>query len=102
MVRSLMMIAEVVIMTHKTPDRAIQPQAIRPDAIRPDAIHPDLHRRFDVAVVGGGAAGLSAALVLARSRRAVLVIDAGQPRNAPAAGVHGFLTRDGIGPLEFL
>jgi thioredoxin reductase len=58
--------------------------------------------RCDVAVIGGGAAGLSAALVLARARRAVLVIDAGSPRNAPAAGVHGFLTRDGTPPTELL
>jgi thioredoxin reductase len=40
--------------------------------------------------------------MLARSRRAVVVIDAGEPRNAPAAGVHGFLTRDGISPTELL
>ena len=43
----------------------------------------------DVVVIGGGAAGLSGALMLARSRRSVVVIDAGAPRNAPAAGVHG-------------
>ena len=58
--------------------------------------------RFDVAVIGGGAAGLSAALTLARARRRVIVIDAGSPRNAPAEGVHGFLTRDGIRPTELL
>lgn len=57
---------------------------------------------FDVVVVGGGAAGLSGALTLARARRSVLVIDAGEPRNAPAAGVHGFLTRDGMAPAELL
>jgi len=55
---------------------------------------------YDVVVIGGGAAGLSGALVLARARRSVLVIDAGEPRNAPAAGVHGFLSRDGIKPAE--
>ncbi len=57
---------------------------------------------YDVVVVGGGAAGLSAALVLGRSRRSVAVVDSGQPRNAPAAGVHGFLTRDGMPPSELV
>src|SRR3712207_4938264 len=57
---------------------------------------------YDVVVVGGGAAGLSGALMLGRSRRSVLVIDAGEPRNAPAAGVHGFLTRDGTDPAVLL
>jgi thioredoxin reductase len=56
----------------------------------------------DVVVVGGGAAGLSAALVLARARRSVLVVDAGSPRNAPAAHMHGFLSRDGFPPSELL
>ncbi|ALE05034.1 thioredoxin reductase [Arthrobacter sp. ERGS1:01] len=54
----------------------------------------------DVIIVGGGAAGLSAALLLGRSRRSVTIIDDGRPRNAPADGVHGFLTRDGVAPLE--
>ena len=53
---------------------------------------------YDVVVVGGGAAGLSGAVALARSRRSVLVADAGEPRNAPAAHVHNFLTRDGTPP----
>ena len=57
---------------------------------------------YDVVVIGGGAAGLSAALVLARARRAVAVVDAGEPRNAPAAQVHGFLSRDGLPPGELL
>ncbi len=57
---------------------------------------------YDVVVVGGGAAGLSGTLMLGRSRRSVLVIDAGEPRNAPAAAVHGFLSRDGISPTELL
>jgi len=56
----------------------------------------------DVVVIGGGAAGLSAALVLARARRGVLVVDAGSPRNAPAAHMHGFLSRDGFPPAELL
>lgn len=57
---------------------------------------------FDIAVIGGGAAGLSAALVLSRARRRVLVIDAGSPRNAPAAHMQGFLSRDGLPPSELL
>jgi thioredoxin reductase len=57
---------------------------------------------YDVAVVGGGAAGLSAALVLGRARRRVAVIDAGAPRNAPAAHMQGFLSRDGMAPADFL
>jgi thioredoxin reductase len=56
----------------------------------------------DVVVVGGGTAGLAAALVLARARRRITVIDAGEPRNAPASHMHGFLTRDGASPGEFL
>jgi thioredoxin reductase len=59
-------------------------------------------RTYDVVVVGGGAAGLSGALVLARARRSVVVIDAGTPRNAPATGVHGLLAHDGIPPAELL
>lgn len=57
---------------------------------------------YDVAVIGGGAAGLSAALVLSRARRKVLVVDAGMPRNAPAAHLHGFLSRDGMPPGQLL
>ncbi|MFN3324213.1 MAG: NAD(P)/FAD-dependent oxidoreductase [Bryobacteraceae bacterium] len=58
--------------------------------------------RVDVTIVGGGPAGLSAALVLARSRRSVVICDNGRPRNAASGGVHGYLTRDGILPEEFL
>ncbi|HEX5615532.1 MAG TPA: NAD(P)/FAD-dependent oxidoreductase [Acidimicrobiia bacterium] len=57
---------------------------------------------YDVVIVGGGAAGLSAALVLGRARRSVAVIDAGSPRNAPAAHMQGFLSRDGMPPAELL
>ena len=58
--------------------------------------------QYDVAIIGGGAAGLSAALVLSRARRKVAVIDAGYPRNAPAAHMHGYLSRDGLPPGELL
>ena len=57
---------------------------------------------YDVIIVGGGAAGLSAALVLSRARRDVLVIDAGRPRNAPAQHMQGFLSRDGMPPSDLL
>lgn len=57
---------------------------------------------YDVVVVGGGAAGLSAALVLGRARRRVAVIDAGSPRNAPAEHMQGFPSRDGLPPTELL
>lgn len=77
-----MVVAEVVTMTRQPTER--------------------LTEQFDVAVIGGGAAGLSAAVVLGRARRSAIVIDAGSPRNAPAAGVHGFLTRDGISPTELV
>lgn len=56
----------------------------------------------DVLIVGGGAAGLSAALVLTRARRSVVVVDAGRPRNAPAAHMHGFLGADGMPPADLL
>ncbi|MEP9363399.1 NAD(P)/FAD-dependent oxidoreductase [Nocardioides sp. CN2-186] len=57
---------------------------------------------FDVIVVGGGAAGLSGALALGRARRSVLVVDAGDPRNAPASHVHNYLGREGTPPAELL
>lgn len=56
--------------------------------------------RYDVIIVGAGPAGLSAALILGRCRRRVLVCDSGQYRNAAAQAMHGFLTRDGIAPSE--
>ena len=55
---------------------------------------------YDVVVVGGGAAGLSGALTLARAGRSVLVVDDGTPRNAPAGHVHNYLGREGTPPAE--
>lgn len=57
---------------------------------------------LDVIIVGAGPAGLSAALMLGRCRRSVLVFDTGHPRNAASQALHGYLTRDGIAPREFL
>ncbi|MET3173002.1 UNVERIFIED_ORG: thioredoxin reductase [Arthrobacter sp. UYCu721] len=62
----------------------------------------DNDNTYDVLIIGGGAAGLSAAQMLGRSRRSVVVVDSGEPRNAPAQGVHGFLSRDGVSPAELL
>lgn len=57
---------------------------------------------YDVVIVGAGPAGLSAALILGRCRRSVLVCDTGKPRNAASHALHGYLTRDGMNPREFL
>lgn len=57
---------------------------------------------LDVLIIGGGPAGLSAALVLGRARRRVVVVDSGRYRNAASGEMHGFLTRDGVQPREFL
>jgi thioredoxin reductase len=57
---------------------------------------------YDVVIIGGAAAGLSAALVLSRARRRILVVDAGSPRNGPAAHMHGYLSREGLPPRQLL
>ncbi|GMA30473.1 FAD-dependent oxidoreductase [Litorihabitans aurantiacus] len=57
---------------------------------------------WDVIVIGGGAAGLSGALTLARAQRRTLVLDGGRPRNAVAEHMHGVLGHDGLPPLELL
>ncbi|WP_415971524.1 NAD(P)/FAD-dependent oxidoreductase [Rhodococcus sp. 077-4] len=62
----------------------------------------DRHTPVDAIIVGGGVAGLSAAVALGRSRRSVAIVDAGDPRNAPAAHSHNYLTRDGESPLELV
>jgi thioredoxin reductase/SAM-dependent methyltransferase len=61
-----------------------------------------VRRHCDVCVIGGSAAGLAAALQLGRQRRSVIVVDAGEPRNAPAALMHSFLGRDGTAPGELI
>ena len=61
---------------------------------------PAAERHCDVAVIGGSAAGLAAALQLGRQRRSVIVVDAGEPRNAPAEHMHSFLGREGQPPSE--
>src|SRR4051794_41954050 len=68
----------------------------------PDDMTLDGMSECDVVVVGGGAAGLSAALILTRARRNVAVVDAGHPRNAPAAHMHGYLGSDGLPPADLL
>jgi thioredoxin reductase/SAM-dependent methyltransferase len=59
-------------------------------------------RHCDVAIVGGSAAGLAAALQLARQRRSIMVVDAGEPRNSPASHMHGYLGRDGVAPAALI
>lgn len=61
-----------------------------------------VERHCDVAIVGGSAAGLAAALQLGRQRRSVIAVDSGEPRNAPAAHMHGYLGREGAEPSELL
>ena len=66
------------------------------------ALAPSLAAMIDVVVIGGGPAGLSAALMLGRCRRSVVVCDAATPRNAASRALHGYSTRDGVSPADFL
>jgi thioredoxin reductase/SAM-dependent methyltransferase len=83
-----------------------EPHAHSHPAVRPEgpasahALHPTVERHCDVAVIGGSAAGLAAALQLSRQRRSVLVVDDGTPRNAPAAHMHGYLGHEGVAPAD--
>lgn len=70
--------------------------------VEPVAQPGDLQEQYDVVVVGGGAAGLAGALTTARALRSTLVVDAGQPRNAPADKVHNYLGREGTPPCELV
>ncbi|WP_306514329.1 FAD-dependent oxidoreductase, partial [Janibacter hoylei] len=85
---------------HHTPqDHAAEQHA---DSAHRHGAHATIERTVDVAVVGGSAAGLAAALQLARQRRSVVVIDSGEPRNAPAPHMHSYLGHEGRPPADFL
>ncbi|UVI35529.1 NAD(P)/FAD-dependent oxidoreductase [Brevibacterium spongiae] len=93
----------------RNPDNAAAPSTpanpAAPDTSHPSASNsPDSLARqaFDVAVIGGGVAGLAASVALARSLRSVVVIDSGQPRNAPSAHAHNVLGQEGINPRELI
>lgn len=73
-----------------------------PNATATATLNPTARLSADAVVVGGGAAGLAAAIALGRSRRNVVLIDAGEPRNAPSVGAHNVLGHEGISPLELL
>ncbi|MFR9794585.1 FAD-dependent oxidoreductase [Streptomyces sp. MS06] len=84
------------------PAHSRQPAPSEPNEPVSHARHPTLERHCDVAVIGGSAAGLAAALQLSRQRRGVVVVDDGTPRNAPAAHMHGYLGHEGAAPGELM
>jgi thioredoxin reductase len=71
-------------------------------AIRLDTLAKKMKTMYDVIIIGGGPAGLNAAMLLGRSRRKVIVFDSGEPRNRWSDNLNGFLTNDGIDPGEFI
>lgn len=83
-------------------DEVYSSRALGLDESEKDKIMNENKNIYDCVIVGGGSAGLSAALTLGRARRRVLVCDKGNPRNAPAREAHSFFTRDGTNPLELL
>lgn len=88
-----------VLETHSNSFNQVFMSNIAPQTLHtfPQLTNPDV---FDVIIVGGGPAGLSAALILGRCRRKVLIIDSGMPRNRRAREMHGYLTRDGMNPND--
>jgi thioredoxin reductase len=98
-------VAEVVVHADSLPDwqaELSESLASRMIEIGGGLVTEELLDGYDAVVIGGGAAGLNGALMLVRSRRSVLVVDAGAPRNRPADGVHGLLGHDGLPPAELL
>ena len=78
------------------------PHTPAPVSLSDSSVPDALDALVDVVVIGGGAAGLNSALMLVRSLRSVVVIDSGDPRNAPAEGIHGLLGNEGTPPAEYL
>ncbi len=83
----------------KAPNHA-QPRQHAPLSSHIQPPRPDPEKLYDVIIIGGGFAGLSAAVQLARARKEICIIDAGQPRNRFAAASHGFFGLDGKSPAE--
>ncbi|MEU2610152.1 NAD(P)/FAD-dependent oxidoreductase [Micromonospora sp. NPDC007271] len=77
-------------------------EVIRMDATTHSTGGSEAKALWDTVIIGGGAAGLSAGIVLSRAQFTTLVVDGGEPRNGPADHMHGYLTRDGMAPREFV